>query len=79
MPDNDYEMLWEVSKFDWQEVKKRFEDKLPNKDAQRLNKHLNVSFPLVALLVNLNKRVEELEYELNEIKGGKRLNGKREN
>ena len=38
MPNNDYKMLWNASKFDWKEIKKRFTDKIPNEDMQRVNR-----------------------------------------
>jgi len=31
MPNNDYKVLWDVSKFDWKEIEKRFRDKIPIK------------------------------------------------
>ena len=70
MPNNDYKILWDVSSFDWREVEKRFQEKFPEEDTMfKLNCALNKT-PLVvfSLLTNLNKRVEELEYELKELK-----------
>jgi hypothetical protein len=67
---NDKKILWDVSSFDWNFFKERFRDKLPEDDNQyRINYTLNhVPLVISALLVNLNKRVEELESEIRELK-----------
>jgi len=68
MPNNDYKILWDVNWNDWREIKKRFQDKLPPDDDKfRINHHLNINFPILSLLINLNKRIEELEYQLKEL------------
>jgi len=68
MPNNDYKILWDVSCIDWREIRERFQDKLPSDDDKfRINHHLNINFPIFSLLINLNKRIEELEYQIKEL------------
>lgn len=62
----DKRIAWDVSKFDWWSFRQKFEDTIPDDNSQRINYSINhIPHVVSALLVNLNKRVEELEHQLS--------------
>lgn len=63
-------ILWNVSEFDWRRFKERFDEKVPEDDnSYRINYTLNhVPLVISALLVDLNKRVKELEEEIKSLR-----------
>ena len=71
----DYRILWDVNHFDWKEVTKRLHTKVYEDDKEyELNYNINrTPFVMLSLIVDLNKRVAELEYQVKCLEEGERV------